>query len=146
MKENSHDKSNPVKKENDVNKLVSFVKTYFKKLKKMFLGPTQGKVKKAPKAVKAAPAKKAEKAPKVAKTRPPKKTKKAPKKEPGEKMVTNIDMIIGLIQGSAEGVSTAELKEKTGLANNQIWSIVTRAAKEGKIRKIKRGIYGGVAI
>jgi hypothetical protein len=144
MKENSHDKSNPVKKENEVNELVSFVKTYFKKLKKMFLGPTQGKVKKVPKAKKGAPAKKAEKAPKEAKTRPPKKAKKATKKEPGVKSVTNIDMVIGLIQGSSEGISTVELKEKTGLADSQIWSIVTHAAKEGKIRKVKRGMYAGV--
>jgi ribosomal protein L12E/L44/L45/RPP1/RPP2 len=145
MKENSRDKFNPVTKEIKVEGSESFVKTYFKKLWEKVFGPTKGKVKKAPKAPKAAPAKKAEKAPKVAKTRPPKKAKKAPKKEPGEKMVTNIDMIIGLIQGSAGGISTAELKEKTGLANNQIWSIVNRAAKEGKIRKVKRGVYGGVA-
>jgi predicted transcriptional regulator of viral defense system len=54
-------------------------------------------------------------------------------------------MILGLIQGSAEGISTVELKEKTGLAESQIWSIVNRTAKAGKIRKVKRGVYGGVA-
>jgi predicted transcriptional regulator of viral defense system len=40
---------------------------------------------------------------------------------------------------------TAELKEKTGLKDSQIWSIVTRTAKAGKIRKVKRGVYGAVA-
>ena len=54
-------------------------------------------------------------------------------------------MILGLIQSSAEGISTVELKEKTGLAERQIWSIVNRAAKAGKIRKVKRGVYGAVA-
>ena len=54
-------------------------------------------------------------------------------------------MVVGLIQGSAEGISTAELKEKTGLVESQIWSIVNRASKEGKVRKMKRGLYGGVA-
>jgi predicted transcriptional regulator of viral defense system len=58
-------------------------------------------------------------------------------------MVTNIDTVVGLIQGSAEGISTAELKEKTGLVESQIWSIVNRASKEGKILKVKRGVYVG---
>ena len=67
------------------------------------------------------------------------------KKEPGVKRITNIDAVVSLIQGSTEGISTAELKEKTGLAERQIWSIVNRASKAGKIRKVKRGVYGAVA-
>jgi uncharacterized membrane protein len=51
-------------------------------------------------------------------------------------------MIVGLIKGSAEGISTAELKEKTGLAESQIWNIVNRVSKLGKVKKIKRGLYG----
>jgi len=39
---------------------------------------------------------------------------------------------------------TAELKEKTGLAERQTWDIVNRAKKKGKIRKMKRGLYGAV--
>ena len=58
------------------------------------------------------------------------------------KKVTNIDTVAGLIQGSTEGISTAELKEKTGLAESQIWNIVNRASKIGKIKKVKRGVYG----
>jgi len=46
--------------------------------------------------------------------------------------------------GAPEGISTVELKEKTGLAERQIWSIVNRASKAGKIKKVKRGIYGAV--
>lgn len=65
-------------------------------------------------------------------------------KKPAIKSVTNIDAVLGLIQASTEGISTAELKEKTGLAERQIWSIVNRAKKEGKIRKMKRGLYGAV--
>ena len=64
--------------------------------------------------------------------------------EPGKKKVTQIAAIVGLVQENAEGISTTTLKEKTGLAERQIWSIVDRAAKEGKIRKIKRGLYGAV--
>jgi hypothetical protein len=79
------------------------------------------------------------KEPKAVKTSPPKKAKK---KESRTKKITNIDRVVGLIQGSAKGISTAELKEKTGLAENQIWNIVNRAAKAGKVKKIKRGVYG----
>ncbi len=154
MKKNSRIRFNPVTKEIEVEGSELFVKTYFGKLQAMLSGPFQKTVtiKKEPKAVKAAPEKKAEKKPplvkaprvnKAKKARPPKKAKKATKKEPGVKRVTNIDMIVGLIQGSTEGISTAELKEKTGLANSQIWSIVNRAAKEGNIRKAKRGVYVG---
>lgn len=154
MKKNSRIRFNPVTKEIEVEGSELFVKTYFGKLQAMLSGPFQKTVtiKKEPKAVKAVPEKKAEKKPplvkaprvnKAKKARPPKKAKKATKKEPGVKRVTNIDMIVGLIQGSTEGISTAELKEKTGLANSQIWSIVNRAAKEGKIRKAKRGMYVG---
>jgi hypothetical protein len=42
------------------------------------------------------------------------------------------------------GISTAELKEKTGLAERQIWNIINRATKLGKIRTVQRGLYGGI--
>jgi len=34
------------------------------------------------------------------------------------------------------------IKEKTGLAERQIWEIVNRASKLGKVKKMKRGLYG----
>jgi hypothetical protein len=74
-----------------------------------------------------------------------KKARKVAKKKPGEKKINNIASVIGLIQSSTEGISTAELKEITGLVESQIWSIINRASKEGKIRKVKRGVCGGVA-
>jgi len=122
MKENSRIRFNPVTKEIEIEGSESFVKIYFDKLQGMISGAPEETVKES-KAVKVSPA----------------------KKVPGVKRVTNIDMIVGLIQGSAEGISTAELKEKTGLIESQIWSIVNRAAKAGKIRKVKRGVYGVVA-
>jgi hypothetical protein len=48
--------------------------------------------------------------------------------------------------GAPEGISTAELKGKTGLAERQIWNIVNRASKLGKIKKVKRGVYGASLI
>jgi len=155
MKEKSRIRFNPVTKEIEVEGSEEFVKTYFGKLQGMISGDpketvkepkavkvrTVKKTKKEPKA-KAVKARPPKKEPKAAKPRPTKKAIKATKKAPGVKRVTNIDMIVGLIQGSAEGISTAELKEKTGLAESQIWNIVNRASKLGKIKKMKRGIYG----
>ncbi len=161
MKENSRIRFNPVTKEIEVEGSELFVKTYFGKLQAMLSGPFQKTVtiKKEPKAVKAAPEKKAEKprmakaprvtkakkAPKAVKPAVAKRVRKTVKKAPAEKRVTNIDAVVGLIQGAPEGISTAELKTKTGLNERQIWSIVNRASKEGKIRKVKRGVYGGAA-
>jgi len=42
-----------------------------------------------------------------------------------------------------EGITTAELKEKTGLTDRQIGGIVNMAKKQGKINKAKRGVYVG---
>jgi ribosomal protein L12E/L44/L45/RPP1/RPP2 len=143
MKENSRIRFNPVTKEIEVEGSETFVKTYFDKLQAMISGAPEA-VAEGPKTAKAAPAGSGKKRPKAGKTSPPKKTQRAAKNETGEKRVTHIDTIVGLIQGSAEGISTTELKEKTGLVESQIWSIVNRAAKMGKIKKMKRGLYGAV--
>ena len=160
MAERSRVRFNPVAKEIEVEGSESFVKTTLDRLLAMISGasPKAAAIKKEPKPVKAAPAKKAEKkpkvvkAPRVKKAKAPKavkpavakKARKTAKKAPTQKKATNIDTVVSLIQGAPEGISTAELKEKTGLAERQIWGIVTRASKEGKIRKMKRGIYGGM--
>jgi len=147
MKNNSSIRFNPVTKEIEVAGTEKFVKTYFSKLQAIISGTTEKKatIKKEPKPVKAVPAKTDKKKPKAVKVRPQKKARKVTKKMPGKKRVTNIASVIGLIQGSTEGISTAELKKKTGLVESQIWSIVNRASREGKIRKMKRGLYGAVA-
>lgn len=127
MKNNSRIRFNPVTKEIEIEGTEEFVKRYFDKIKAIIFGSAEktAAAKKEPKAA-AAPAKKAEKKVKAA------------------KKLTNIDSVIGIIRASREGVSTAELKEKTGLAERQIWSIVNRAKKNGKIRKTKRGLYSAV--
>lgn len=156
MKTESRIRFNPGTKEIEIEGSEEFVKAYFNKLQNMISAAPLGTVKES-KAVKVSPAKKAKKGPKAvkplpakkepkaAKPRPAKKVKRTAKKEPGVKRVTNMNAVATLIQGSTEGISTAELKEKTGLTERQIWSIVNRAAKQGKIRKMKRGVYGGVA-
>ena len=145
MKGNSRIRFNPGTKEIEIEGSERFVKAYFNKLQAMISGTAEKKTK-GSKPVKAAPVKADKKKPKAVKVRPQKKAMKVAKKKSGEKRVTNINRVIGLIQESMEGISTAELKEKTGLSERQIWSIVNRASKEGKIRKMKRGLYGVVAI
>ncbi|MDA8126713.1 MAG: winged helix-turn-helix domain-containing protein [Deltaproteobacteria bacterium] len=150
MKQNSRIRFNPVTQEVEIEGSESFVKTYFSKLQAMFSGvPVKRAAKqKGPLAGKGAPQRKTEKRINVAKGRPAKTKRAAAKAQggPGKKVkkATNIDKVIALIQAKAEGISTAELKEKTGLAESQIWNIVSRATKEGKIKKVKMGLYGAV--
>jgi hypothetical protein len=132
MANNSRIRFNPVTKEIEVEGTEQFVKTYFGKLQAMLSGASEKKA-----AIK--------REPKTAKGRPQKKSKKVAKKAPGKKRITNLASVIGLIQGNPEGISTTQLKKKTKLSDRQIWNIVNHAAKEGKIRKIKRGLYGAVA-
>lgn len=128
MNEQSRIRFNPVTKEIEVEGSERFVKTYFHKLQAMMSGFTEKKMK----------------GPKAPKAHPVKKAGKAVKKEPRKKKITHIGALVGLIQASAKGISTSTLKEKTGLTERQIWSIVNRASKEGMIRKIKRGLYGAI--
>ena len=51
--------------------------------------------------------------------------------------------VLALIQDSKEGITTTELKEKTGLADKQIWAVIDNAKKKGLIKKAKRGLYVG---
>jgi uncharacterized membrane protein len=127
MEERSRIRFNPATREIEIEGSEEFVRIYFGKVKKLLLAPVGGKDEK-PKPPKARPAGK------------PKKMKKkpGPKKVPKE---TLLDSVVRFIRGSKEGITTAALKEKTGLAESQIWSIVYRAEKQGKIKKTKRGIY-----
>jgi uncharacterized membrane protein len=131
MEERSRIRFNPATREIEIEGSEEFVRIYFGKVQKLLLAPVGGKEKK-PKPPRARPAGKPKKMKK--KTGP----KKVPKKVPKE---TLLDSVVRLIRGSEEGITTAALKEKSGLAESQIWSIVYRAEKQGKIKKTKRGIY-----
>lgn len=137
MKENFRIRFNPLTKEIEVEGSETFVKTYFAKLQAMISGAPEAEAEGS--GANAAPA--VGKGPKASS---PGKARKTATGEPGERRVTHIDRIVGLIQESAEGISTTELKDKTGLVETQIWSIVNRAAKLGKIKKMKRGVYSAV--
>jgi len=131
MEERSRIRFNPATREIEIEGSEEFVRIYFGKVQKLLLAPVGGKEEK-PKPPRARPAGKPKKMKK--KTGP----KKVPKKVPKE---TLLDSVVRLIRGSEEGITTATLKEKTGLAESQIWSIVYRAEKKGKIKKTKWGIY-----
>jgi uncharacterized membrane protein len=131
MEERSRIRFNPATREIEIEGSEEFVRIYFGKVQKLLLAPVGGKEEK-PKPPRARPAGKPKKMKK--KTGP----KKVPKKVPKE---TLLDLVVRLIRGSEEGITTSALKEKTGLVESQIWSIVYRAEKQGKIKKTKRGIY-----
>jgi uncharacterized membrane protein len=131
MEERSRIRFNPATREIEIEGSEEFVRIYFGRVQKLLLAPVSGKEEK-PKPPRARPAGKPKKMKK--KTGP----KKVPKKVPKE---TLLDSVVRLIRGSEEGITTAALKEKTGLAESQIWSIVYRAEKQGKIKRTKRGIY-----
>ena len=131
METRSRIRFNPATREIEIEGSEEFVRIYFGKVQKLLLAPVGGKEEK-PKPPRARPAGKPKKMKK--KTGP----KKVPKKVQKE---TLSDSVVRLIRGSEEGITTAALKEKTGLAERQIWSIVYRAEKQGKIKKTKRGIY-----
>ena len=57
---------------------------------------------------------------------------------------TNTDTILKLIRASKSGVTTPDLSEKTGLTDKQIWPIIYKAEKLGKIKKAARGRYVAV--
>jgi hypothetical protein len=73
--------------------------------------------------------------------------KKAPaKKTPAKKKSTKVtatDQVLGIINGSKNGVNTATLMTKTGYDQRKIWSIINRASKAGKIKRAGKGIYLG---
>jgi hypothetical protein len=87
-------------------------------------------------------AKKATAKPTKAKT-----TKKAPaKKAPAKKKTaqpTATDKVLGIINGSKNGVNTATLMTETGFNQQKITNILQRTYKMGKIKRVGRGIYVG---
>ena len=124
MAEKSRIKFNPVTKEIEIEGSESFVTDTLDKLQVIMLS--------------GAPEKKVA----VKKGRPSKKTPKVPKT--GTIRGPLSKFVLTLIQSSTEGISTAELKEKTGLQERQLWPIISRCKKVGKIKQVKRGMYGAV--
>ncbi len=148
MRKTSYLRFNPETKEIELEGSEEFIKAYFDKLQQK-LPQSSGEGKKEPQAATTLPAEKAKvkaKAKTKAKAKipaPRKAIKVAGKKATDRKSrgASLFNKVVGIIQGSAEGITTSELNVKTGLTDRQIWGITSRAAKLGKIKKTKRGIY-----
>ncbi len=109
--EKSRIKFNPVTKEIEIEGSEQFVKKYFSIIQTMI---TESRVSREPVPVK--------------RTRAGRK---------GSKTAT----VLALIGSAKNGITTTDLKKKTGLADRQIWAIIYKAEREGKIRKAGRGVY-----
>jgi predicted helicase len=59
------------------------------------------------------------------------------------KKTTSTDQILKIIRRSRKGVDVPALKAKTGFEDKKVRNIIFRASKEGKIKKVGRGIYVG---
>jgi hypothetical protein len=68
--------------------------------------------------------------------------KKAPaKKKPAKPTAT--DKVLKIIRGSKRGVNTATLMKKTGFNQKKVTNIIQRTYKQGKIKRVGKGIYVG---
>jgi transcriptional regulator NrdR family protein len=82
---------------------------------------------------------------------PPKKKTLTKKKGPAKKTVTSKSKrskklsdtakVLQVIRGYKKGADIPRLKKKTGFADSKIRAIVYRASKEGKIKRVRRGVY-----
>jgi hypothetical protein len=69
------------------------------------------------------------------------KPKKVPAKAKKAKKLTATAEVLKVIKGHKKGVDVAKLKTKTGFADTKIRAIIFKASKEGKIKRVGRGIY-----
>ncbi len=67
--------------------------------------------------------------------------KRSARKGTGEKKKTAVEVIYELIAEAEEGISTAELIEKTGYTPKKVHNNVYKLRKAGKIETIKKGYY-----
>ena len=79
------------------------------------------------------------------KAKPTKKTpaKKSPAKNKAAQP-TATDEILKIIRGSKKGVDAPTLVKKTGFNQKKVRNILFRTYKQGKIKRIDKGIYTGV--
>ena len=76
------------------------------------------------------------------KTKPGAASKKTTRRK-GAPQVTATEQILKIVRRSRKGVDVPTLKAKTGFQDKKVRNIIFRASKEGKIKKVGRGIYVG---
>ena len=118
----------------DLQSLQKEIKVLEKKMDKLIAAA--GKIEK-PKVTKKATAK-----PVKAKT-----SKKAPvKRAPAKKKTaqpTATDQVLGIINRSKKGVNIKTLMEKTSFNQKKVTNILQRTYKQGKIKRVGKGVYIG---
>ena len=118
----------------DLRAVQKDIKALEKKLEKLIKAFDQGKK------VKAKPAAKKATTRVVKKRRAPaKKTAAKPKRA----KLTATDKVLGIIRRSKKGVNVSTIKTRTGFDDKKVRNIIFRTSKEGKIKKVGRGIYVG---
>ena len=68
--------------------------------------------------------------------------KKAPAKKKSAQL-TATDKVLKIINGSKKGVDAKALMKKTGFNDKKIRNILFKAFKEGKVKRVGKGIYVG---
>ena len=75
-------------------------------------------------------------------------TRKPPARKPPAKkkavQPTATDQILKIIRGSKKGVDAPTLVKKTGFNQKKVRNILFRTYKQGKIKRLDKGIYTGV--
>ena len=80
------------------------------------------------------------------KTEKPRGAKKAPaKKAPAKRAakLTATDQVLGIVKRSKNGVNIKTLMDKTGFNNKKVTNIIQRTYKQGKIKRVGKGVYVG---
>ena len=68
--------------------------------------------------------------------------KKAPTKKKAIKL-TATDQVLKILNRRKRGVNAATLMKKTGFDNKKIQNILQRTYKQGKIKRVGKGLYTG---
>ena len=69
-------------------------------------------------------------------------TKRAPAKKKTAKL-TATDQVLKILKGRKRGVTAATLMERTGFNQKKVTNILQRTLKQGKIKRVGRGVYVG---
>jgi hypothetical protein len=74
--------------------------------------------------------------------KPKAKAKTSPKKEPAKSAkITDTDKLLAVINRHKKGINTATLMKKTGFNEKKVRNILNRTHKQGKIKRVGKGIY-----
>jgi cell division septum initiation protein DivIVA len=130
----------------DLRAVQKDIKALEKKLEKLIKAFGTGKKVKAKPAAKKTTAKKTTAKKTIAKKAAPKKKRVPVKKAAVKKKrlkLTATDKVLGIIRRSKKGVNVSTIKTRTGFDDKKVRNIIFRTTKEGKIKKVGRGVYVG---